>query len=70
MEGTYTYDDKEYDVSKLSPEGQKAFQLLAISEQNVTSMENNLIISQAAAVALHQKVQQYLTDEALKTNEE
>lgn len=70
MEGTYTFDDKAYDVSKLSPEGQKAFQLLAISEQNVMSAENNLVIAQAASVALHQKVQQYLTDEALQTEEE
>lgn len=70
MEATYTFKDEVYDVAKLSAEGQKAFQLLAISEQNVMSAENNLVIAQAASVALHQKVQEYLTDEALKTNED
>jgi hypothetical protein len=70
MEATYVVDDKVYDVAKLSAEGQKAFQLLAISEQRVRNSQNNLVIDQAAAVALHQKVQEYLTDEALQTTEE
>ena len=70
MEATYVVDDKVYDVAKLSAEGQKAFQLLAVSEQRVRNSQDNLVIDQAAAVALHQKVQQYLTDEALQTTEE
>ena len=70
MEATYVVDDKVYDVAKLSAEGQKAFQLLAISEQRVRNSRDNLVIDQAAAVALHQKVQEYLTDEALQTTEE
>jgi hypothetical protein len=70
MEATYVVDDKVYDVAKLSAEGQKAFQLLAISEQRVRNSQDNLVIDQAAAVALHQKVQEYLTDEALQTTEE
>lgn len=70
MEATYVVDDKVYDVAKLSAEGQKAFQLLAIAEQRVQNSQNNLVIDQAAAVALHQKVQEYLTDEALQTIEE
>jgi CRISPR/Cas system-associated endoribonuclease Cas2 len=70
MEATYVVDDKAYDVAKLSAEGQKAFQLLAIAEQRVQNSQNNLVIDQAAAVALHQKVQEYLTDEALQTIEE
>lgn len=70
MEATYVVDDKVYDVAKLSAEGQKAFQLLAVSEQRVRSSQDNLVIDQAAAVALHQKVQEYLTDEALQTTEE
>jgi CRISPR/Cas system-associated endoribonuclease Cas2 len=70
MEATYVVDDKAYDVAKLSAEGQKAFQLLAIAEQRVQNSQNNLVIDQAAAVALHQKVQEYLTDEALQTTEE
>ena len=70
MEATYVVDDNTYDVAKLSAEGQKAFQLLAIAEQRVQNSQNNLVIDQAAAVALHQKVQEYLTDEALQTIEE
>jgi hypothetical protein len=70
MEATYVVDDKVYDVAKLSAEGQKAFQLLAISEQRVRNSQDNLVIDQAAAVALHQKVQEYLTDEALQTTKE
>ena len=57
MEATYVVDDKVYDVAKLSAEGQKAFQLLAVSEQRVRNSQDNLVIDQAAAVALHQKVQ-------------
>lgn len=70
MEATYVIDDKTYDVANLSAEGQKAFQLLAIAEQRVQNSQNNLVIEQAASVALHQKVQEYLTDEALQTIEE
>ena len=61
MEAAYVVDDKTYDVAKLSAEGQKAFQLQAIAEQRVQNSQNNLVIDQAAAVALHQKVQEYLT---------
>lgn len=70
MEATYVVDDKTYDVAKLSAEGQKAFQLLAIAERRVQNSQDSLVIEQAAAVALHQKVQEYLTDEALQTTEE
>lgn len=70
MEATYVVDDKTYDVAKLSAEGQKAFQLLATAERRVENSQDSLVIEQAAAVALHQKVQEYLTDEALQTIEE
>jgi len=70
MEATYLIDDKTYDVAKLSAEGQKAFQLLAIAERTVQNTQDSLVINQAAAVALHQKVQEYLNDEALVTEEE
>jgi hypothetical protein len=70
MEGTYVFNEKEYDVSKLSAEGQKAFQLLAIVERTVQNKQDSLVIDQAAAVALHQKLQEYLTDEAIVTEEE
>lgn len=67
---TYVMVDKSYDVSKLAAEGQKAFELLAIAERTVQNTQDTLIINQAAAVALHQKLQEYLTDEALTTEEE
>ena len=70
MEATYVIDDKTYDVAKLSAEGQKAFQLLAIAERTGQNTQDTLVINQAAAVALHQKVQEYLNDEALVTEEE
>jgi len=70
MEATYIFNDKTYDVAKLSAEGQKAFQLLAIAERTVQNKQDSLVIDQAAAVALHQKVQEYLNDEALVTEEE
>ena len=70
MEATYMIDDKDYDVSKFAPEGQKAFELLAMAEQQVTAAQNSLTLAQAASVALHAKVQEYLTDEAIKTEEE
>ena len=70
MEGaTYVMDDKVYDVFKLSSEGQKAFELLATVERTVKNTQDTLIISQAAAVALHNKLQEYLTEEALQTEE-
>lgn len=70
MDATYIFNDNTYDVSKLSAEGQKAFQLLAIAERTVQNTQDTLVINQAAAVALHQKLQEYLTDEAITTEEE
>jgi predicted nucleic acid-binding protein len=70
MEGaTYILDDNVYDIAKLSAEGQKAFELLAIAERTVQNTQDTLIINQAAAVALHNKLQEYLTEEALQTEE-
>ena len=70
MEATYIFNDKTYDVSKISAEGQKAFQLLAIAERTAQNTQDTLVINQAATVALHQKLQEYLNDEAITTEEE
>tara|TARA_E500000318_G_scaffold101409_1_gene104887 strand:+ start:317 stop:544 length:228 start_codon:yes stop_codon:yes gene_type:complete len=67
---TYVHNDASYDVELLSPEGQKAFQLLVAAEQDVRSLEDRVVIAQAAAVALHAKVQEFLTEEAIVTEEE
>jgi|11BtaG_2_1085332.scaffolds.fasta_scaffold01401_5 hypothetical protein len=66
---TYVHNDTAYDVSKLSAEGQKAFQLLVAAEQDVRGLEDRVVIAQAAAVALHAKVQEFLTEEAIVTEE-
>ena len=67
---TYVHDDKRYDVALLSPEGQKAFQLLIGAENDVRALEDRIVIAQAACVALHSKVQEFLTDAALASEEE
>lgn len=67
---TYVHEGTTYNVESLSPEGQKAFQLLLVAEQDVRSLEDRMVIAQAAAVALHAKVQEFLVEEAIVTEEE
>ena len=62
---TYVHEDTTYDVTLLSAEGQKAFQLLVLAEQDVRSLEDRVVIAQAASVALHSKVQEYLSEDAV-----
>jgi len=66
----YKHNDVSYDVTKLVPEGQKAFQLLHIAEQETRNIEDRMVIAQAAVVALHTKVQEYLQEDAIFTEEE
>ena len=66
---TYVHEDVAYDVTKLSAEGQKAFQLLVLAEQDVRGLEDRVVIAQAASVALHSKVQEYLTEDAIFVEE-
>jgi len=61
----YTYEDKVYDVEKISPEGQATFMLLADVQKRIEGLETNMTINQAAAVALHQKMQELLLDDAI-----
>jgi len=58
----YTHEDKTYDVALLSDEGQATFQLLATVQNRIDGFQSDLTIAQAAAVALHQKMQEYLDD--------
>ena len=62
---TYVHEDTTYDVNLLPPEGQKAFQLLVLAEQDVRGLEDRVVIAQAASVALHAKVQEYLSEDAM-----
>jgi hypothetical protein len=66
---TYYVDDKSYDVDKFSAEGQQAFRLLALAQQDFNVVQDTLTLRQAAVLALHSKVQEYITDEALITEE-
>jgi|TARA_R100000479_G_scaffold153025_1_gene88904 hypothetical protein len=70
MSITYVHENTVYNVEALVPEGQKAFQLLLAAEQDVRGLEDRVVIAQAAAVALHAKVQEFLTEEAIVTEEE
>lgn len=66
----YTHEDKVYDVEKISPEGQATFMLLADVQKRIEDLETNMTINQAAAVALHQKMQELLVDDALVEDNE
>ena len=66
----YTHDDKTYDAELLSPEGQATFRLLATVQQRVDAIEADMTILQASAVALDQKMQEFLTDDALVEDNE
>lgn len=62
---TYILEGKTYDVSKLSSEGQACFQLLATVQERIDTYQSDLTIAQAAGVALHQKMQEFLDDNSL-----
>ena len=66
----YTNEDKIYDVEKISPEGQATFMLLADVQKRIEDLETNMTINQAAAVALHQKMQELLVDDAIVEDDE
>ena len=69
MSVTYVHEGTTYDVESLAPEGQKAFQLLVVAEQDVRGLEDRMVIAQAASVALHAKVQEFLVEEAIVSEE-
>ncbi len=62
---TYVVDGKTYDVTLLDNEGQELFKLLAIANNRVTEAGQNLGIAQASVIAINNKLQEALTDEAL-----
>ena len=66
----YTHEDKTYDVALLSDEGQATFQLLATVQNRIDGFQSDLTIAQAAAVALYQKMQEYLDDLAIVEDNE
>lgn len=64
MNMTYTYEDKKYDVSMLSDEGQQVFKILAVAQRKADELNIDTTLAQAAVIAMHQKMQEYLSDKA------
>jgi hypothetical protein len=62
---TYVVGGKTYDITLLDNEGQELFKLLAIANNRVTEAGQNLGIAQASVIAINNKLQEALTDEAL-----
>ena len=65
MNMTYTYEDTKYDVAKLSEEGQQVFKILAVAQRKADELNIDTTLAQAAVVAMHTKMQEYLSDKAL-----
>jgi hypothetical protein len=70
MNYRYTDEDKTYDVEKLSGEGQATFNLLVTVQQRMDGIQGDLTILQASAVALHQKMKEFLDDDAIVEDDE
>lgn len=70
MSNIYSFEDKQYDVSKLSTEAQNCYAYLALAQQKVNESNTDLTILQAATVALHTKMQELLVDDALISEDE
>ena len=70
MNYRYTFDDKVYDVSKLTLEAVSCFKLLANVIDRFDEFQNEVTIAQASAVALHQKMQELLDDSAIVEDDE
>ena len=62
---TYTYEDSKYDVDKLSVEGQQVFKILAVAQRKADELNIDTTLAQAAVIAMHTKMQEYLSDKAL-----
>jgi len=67
---TYTYEDAKYDVEKLSVEGQQVFKILAVAQRKADELNIDTTLAQAAVVAMHTKMQEYLSDKALIQEDE
>ena len=67
---TYTYEDSKYDVDKLSVEGQQVFKILAVAQRKADELNIDTTLAQAAVVAMHTKMQEYLSDKALIKEDE
>ena len=61
----YNHNDTQYDVTQLDEEGQRAFQLLALAEEKLREAGDAYVLAQATTVALHSKLQEHLTEEAI-----
>jgi len=66
MNGTYTVDGKQYDVSKLSPAGQAMFRLLALAQEKKQNADTEATLANAALITLRQGMQEHLSEAALE----
>ena len=67
---TYTYEDAKYDVEKLSVEGQQVFKILAVAQRKADELNIDTTLAQAAVVAMHTKMQEYLSENTLIKEDE
>lgn len=65
MNGTYSVDGTQYDVSKLSPAGQAMFRLLALAQEKKQNADTEATLANAAMITLRQGMQEHLSEEAL-----
>ena len=52
MANTYYVDDKTYDVDKFSAEGQQAFRLLALAQQDFNVVQDTLTLRGSSCPSL------------------
>ena len=70
MSMIYTYEDTRYDVESLSSEGQQVFKILAVAQRKADELNIDVTLAQAAVIAMHNKMQEYLSDKALVKEDE
>ena len=66
MNGTYSVDGRQYDVSKLSPAGQAMFRLLALAQEKKQNADTEATLANAAMITLRQGMQEHLSESALE----
>jgi hypothetical protein len=65
MNGTYSVEGNQYDVSKLAPAGQAMFRLLALAQEKKQTADTEATLANAALITLRQGMQEHLAEEAL-----
>ena len=66
MNGTYSVEGNQYDVSKLAPAGQAMFRLLALAQEKKQNADTEATLANAALITLRQGMQEHLSEAALE----